>query len=151
MEVLIKKPYDPSVRQPLLISGVSRTKQSFKDETNINLILERHYKTDVMTHINKDPARYEDLPSGIDFQESLNLAITARDSFDALPGQLRAIFQNDPRAFLEFMDDPQNEKRIVALGLREGPESVSETPAVPLPEKTTPVVEPAPNIEPAPE
>lgn len=133
------KPY----RNPFYCTGESRTKQADAEACDINNIMKRYEKTGVLEHIAKNPGRYEHLPGGLDYQLALNLAIGAKEAFDALPGILRAKFGNDAETFLDFMDDPENEKEIIELGLREPEAPVTEEPPID--------VHPVPNIESVPE
>ncbi len=143
----IRSAYSPAVRVPTHPEGKSRTKQSFKDETNINLILAKYEKGGVIDHINNNKGDYINLPSGLDFFTAQNIAINAQSAFDNLPGTVRAKFQNNAKAFLDFMENPENEKEAINLGLRESPASVQTEPVG----QPAPVVEPVPNIEPEPE
>ncbi len=147
MEPVIRSHYNPGPRVKTVITGKSRTKQSFQDETNINKILAKYDAETIEEQLRKNPGAFLDLPSGLDYQTAANMAINARASFDELPGTIRARFQNNPEYFLRFMDEESNEKEIVAMGLREA----KEVPPAPSPTVPAPVVEPAPNIEPVPE
>lgn len=128
--------------------GNSRTKQSFKDDSNINNIMARYEKTEVIDHLQEKPGRFLDLPSGLDYQTAMNMSINARDAFDGLPGTIRAKFQNDPKTFFEFMEDSENDEEIMALGLRPNEDPIPAEP--PEVSEGTDVVEPPKNTEPAP-
>lgn len=147
----IRKPYpDVPYKNPFFTEGPSRTKQADAEAADINNIMKRYEKTGVLDHMSQNPGRYEDLPAGLDYQTALNLAITARESFEALPGTLRAKFDNDAETFLNFMDDPANEKEIIKLGLREVETlDAEEDPVIETP-TPTPVGEPAPIKPPEP-
>lgn len=137
--------YGPKEKVQTHPIGKSRTKQSFADETNINNILKKYDQETIAEQMLKNPGQFLDLPSGLDYQLAMNLAIAAKESFDALPGTLRATFGNDAEKFLDFMEDPDNETEIVEMGLREAP-PVDPTAA---PTEAAPLVESAPNIEPS--
>jgi len=143
----IKTSYGIYPRVQMKPVGKSRTKQSFMDETNINNILKKYDRETMEQQMLNNPGNFIDLPSGLDYQTALNMAINARDAFNALPGTLRANFQNDAKIFLDFMEDPENEEEIVEMGLRE-PQIVQEDISAP-PEP--PTVAPAGNIENTPE
>lgn len=120
----IKKPYGEKPRVQLHPIGESRAKQSFAEECDINNILKKYAKTDVIDHLNKNPGRYEDLPMGVDYQQALNIAINAKQAFDDLPGTLRAHFDNDAGQFLEFMENPENDQAKVEMGLMDAPDAI---------------------------
>lgn len=118
-----------------LVKEPSMTKQSFKDECDINNIVKAFQVTGIIAHINEKAAQgaYIDLPSALDYQESLNIALAAQASFDTLPASVRSRFDNDPAQFLEFMADPQNQDEMITLGLAKDtrPTEVSQ-PVAPL-------------------
>lgn len=82
------------------------TKQSHKKECDIYNILNQFQKTGIFTHINNQQPLYTDLPSDIDYQQSLNLTISANSTFATLPASVRDHFHNDPQRFLAAFHDP---------------------------------------------
>lgn len=110
--------YDKKPRYRSVPVGPSMTKQSFQEETNINNILRKYDRETLEAQALQNPGRFLDLPSGLDYQKALNMAINAKASFDALPGTIRAMFENNAEDFLEFMENPENEEEIISLGLR---------------------------------
>lgn len=111
--------YDKKPRYRTVPEGQSRTKQSFQAEANINNIMKKYDRETLAEQAAMNPGRFLDLPSGIDYQTALNMSINAKAAFDALPGTIRAKFENDAEEFLEFMEDSENEEEIIALGLRD--------------------------------
>lgn len=98
----------------------SRTKQSFKDECNINTILHKYQKTGLVDHVAKHAGRYDDLGSSADYHTALNTVLAARESFESLTSSIRSKFFNDPASFLEFVQNPDNHAELVKLGLAKG-------------------------------
>lgn len=101
------------------VKEASMTKQSFKEECDINNIIRQFSATGIVTHINEKAAQgdYVDLPDPLDYQESLNIVIAAQASFDGLPSSVRNRFGNDPTQFLAFLADPANQDEAIRLGL----------------------------------
>lgn len=120
--------------------GESRTKQSFKAESDINTIMAKHQKTGLIDHVAKFNGRYEDLPDSFDYQTGLNQIIEAEAAFASLPSSIRNRFANDPKEFLAFVEDPENEEEMVDLGLlKRGDMTTQDTPDdEPLPEPEVP-------------
>lgn len=121
-----------------LVKEPSMTKQSFKDECDINNIVRRFELTGQIDHVNAAAAQglYTDLPDGIDLQASLNIVAQAEAAFMALPAAARAEFNNDPVEFVEAFNNPSKEQqeRFVALGLataRPAPEAPPAPPPAP--------------------
>lgn len=109
------------------------TKQSFKDECDINTIMNRYLATGEMPVINERAPQFLDVSSGFDFAAMQDQIIEAEGLFAELPSLLRNRFANNPAEFLAYCADPQNTPEMLKLGLlRERP---SATPAVdPSPE-----------------
>ncbi len=95
----------------------TRTKQSFKEECNINNIMSKYMKDGLLEHVNTHQGRYEDLPSNTDYHDGLNTLLRANEAFNTLTSAIRKQFNNDPAEFLEFITDPENQDEINALGL----------------------------------
>lgn len=94
------------------------TKQSFRDECDINNIVSRWNKTGVVgSSFNNTPGYYGDVSNVADYHASLNLVLAATQGFNALPSSLRERFNNDPAQLLGFLDNPENRDEAIALGL----------------------------------
>ncbi len=84
-----------------------RTKQSFKDETDINKILQRAQKAGTLSHLEKYQGSYGDFADFDFFESSLQLA-KGGEIFDALPSELRSEFHQSPAEFFDYVNDPKN-------------------------------------------
>jgi len=133
------------VTRPVVTSsGVSRTKQSFKDECDINRIVARFRKTGDPFLLN--PAgiapTYADLPDVDSFHDSMNRVLAAEDAFAALPSKVRDRYRNDPGVFLAALADPSQVDFLTAEGIfektrGEAPPKPPEGAAAPSPEPPT--------------
>lgn len=94
----------------------TRTKQSARDECDINFIMKRFQKTGILPSTDRQ-AMYGDFSDVKDFRESLEIVHFAQEQFASLPSAVRKRFGNDPAAFLEFVHDPKNGEEMVKLGL----------------------------------
>lgn len=123
--------------------GSSRTKQSFKDECDINVIVAKYIRTGVIDprSLNAREAMFADVTDVPSYQEALNVVRAAQEGFEALPAKIRDRFENDPAQLLGFMGDPKNEAEAIELGLITGPETPSAPPSTP---PTAPTAPPAP-------
>jgi len=99
-------------KQPTYKDG--RTKQSFKDETDINKILQRAQKTGTISHLNKHQAMYGDF-ANYDFFNNTLMLTKGREVFDDLPSELRREFSNSPAEFFQYVNDPENKDRLKEL------------------------------------
>jgi phage internal scaffolding protein len=92
------------------------TQQHFKDETDINNILRQFNITGLLPENPLSP-RYGDFTGIVDYQSALNAVIAAETEFEALPAQIRAAFNNNPEELINFLDNPDNKDKAIALGL----------------------------------
>lgn len=99
----------------------SLTKQAFKDECDINKIVKRFTKmpVDDVSKMLGTPFQgyYDDFSDVGDLRTVYERIAQAEESFLGLPAKVRADFQNDPVAFLEFSQNPENEKKMREYGL----------------------------------
>lgn len=95
----------------------SRTHQEFKEESDINTIIDRF-------GIGENPIEAQKWVTNVDISDApdnymdvMNQLNTARDQFMSLPAKLRSRFENDPHQFVEFVSNPANSEEMVNLGL----------------------------------
>lgn len=96
-------------------SEPSMTKQEFKDETDINQIMQRYQRTGAIDHFAKWSPSYGEF-TACDLQEAQNLVITARQMFADLPSSIRNLVET-PEGFLNLVQDPANKAKLIELGL----------------------------------
>ncbi len=131
-----------------------RTKQSFRDETDINKILHRAQKAGTLSHLQAYEGTYSDF-ADFDFLEAQLQMTQGREVFDALPSELRNEFKNSSAAFFAHVNDPINAAKddygLKALAMpgrqnidvsgKTAPDDPPVAVATPEPE---PIAEPAP-------
>jgi len=112
----------------------TRTKQSHKDECDINKIIKSFSITGQVDQMKLNAARgiYTDLVGMPDYQEALQITAQAGAAFSTLPSHVRARFDNDPARWLSFMENPANEAEIRSMGLMNNPDP-PPTPQTPPP------------------
>lgn len=105
-----------SVETGLVCADPSMAQQQFRDECDINVILERFNVTGQLPVVPLNP-EFGDFTGVYDYQSALNAVMAAEESFDALPARVRERFGNDPAAFVDFCLDESNREEIRQLGL----------------------------------
>ena len=117
----------------LVFTSPSRTKQSFRDECDINNILRQFNVTGQLPSGSVQP-QYGDFSGITDYQSALNAVMAAQDSFLQLPAKIRAKFDNDPALFVEFASDEANKDEMKALGLlrEQTVQAVDTSPSEPV-------------------
>lgn len=110
--------------------GRSRTKQSMRDETDINNVIKRFTQGGMLTYVNEKSPQYIDVAEMVDYRSALDHVRETDKFFAGLPSKVRTRFNNDAAQFLDFMSDPANEPEARELGLaKELPkEPVDEVP-----------------------
>lgn len=122
MKIEIKKRPNGSKRVLMHCDDDSRTRQEFKNECDLNLIIKRFSKTPEGRSALENArgylsARFGDVSDVPDYQVALNQVKRANEVFEALPAVLRKRFDHDPSKFLEFCDNPNNLDEMRSLGL----------------------------------
>jgi len=90
-----------------------RTKQSFKDSTDIQKIMARFDKTGTISHLTKFEGVYADF-SDFDFHKQSNMLAEGNEIFAALPAEIRREFQQSPAKFFQYVNDPANADQLRA-------------------------------------
>lgn len=95
------------------------THQEFKDESDINTIIDRF-------GIGENPIEAQKWVTNVDiaeapnnYMEVMNQLNEARDQFMSLPAKVRSQFENDPGRFVDFVSDSSNVDEMIRLGLAE--------------------------------
>lgn len=125
--------FRPHERSKMIVRGESRTHQSFKKECDINEIMRKYERQGILSHVNKYGGQYGDFVSAPDYHTAMNVMMEAEEMFGALPAKVRAKFANDPAAFLEFAQNPDNLEEMRELGLARRSESELPDPVKPGP------------------
>ena len=110
--------YAASNESGLACEEPSLAQQHFKEECDINTILQKFSITGILPEAPLSP-RYGDFTGIGDYHTALNRVIAAQEEFDALPAQIRARFENDPAKLIEFLENEMNRPEAEELGLVE--------------------------------
>jgi len=115
----------------------SLAQQHMKDECDINVIVERFGVTGQLPVRAIEPS-YGDFSGVSDYHTALNKIKAADEAFMALPAKLRAKFDHDPNALLNFLENEQNRGEAIELGLIDGePVAQPIVSAVETPKETS--------------
>jgi phage internal scaffolding protein len=123
------------------------TRQEFKDECDINVIMRRYQSTGELPILNQGNAQFLDVTASLQFQDSMNFIADAQSMFNELPSAIRDRFYNDPGQFLDFCSNDANRTELARMGLL-SPEATSEALSPPAP--LTPPASPTKSPEPPP-
>lgn len=124
----------------LMPEGSGRTKQAFRDQVNINKIVERSKAGQLVTHLNGRQPFYGDVSDMKDYQYACDLVVKAEGLFEQMSSKVRQRFDNDPSKMIAFLQDKDNLEEAEKLGMvvrrpADPPKAPEAPPAVPEPPK----------------
>lgn len=139
----------PTPKVVVNFHATGRTKQQFAAECDINNIMLKFEKNQLVEHVNEHKGDYGDFATFESYHDSVNRVIEAQDAFMTVPAKIRAEFANDPASFLAFVQNPDNLDKMVEMGLAHQRSSeAAETQ--PLPKAPANPTVPDPEPQPAP-
>ena len=96
------------------------TQQQFKTECDINHIMAQYEQTnllvDPLVSRNAGEPLFGDFSEMPDLMTAQNKLIEAQELFMSIPSRIRKEFDNDPLAFVEFCQNPDNEAKLREYG-----------------------------------
>jgi len=105
-----------SAESGLACQPPSMTQQQFKEECDINTIVQRFGVTGQLPVTTRMPS-YGDFSGVSSYQDALNLVRASGEAFMGLASGVRSRFDNDPGKLLAFLADEANRDEAVKLGL----------------------------------
>jgi phage internal scaffolding protein len=106
--------------------GDTKTNQSYKDQYDINKIIDRYNRTGEFRPLRKTEPVFRDL-SAFDFEQMENRIAEIEGQFTQLPVEIRKRFDHSALEMLRFLENPKNRDEAIKLGLVKPPkESAAE-------------------------
>jgi hypothetical protein len=96
----------------------SMTDQQYKEDTDVNNIIEKFRKTGQIMHVAQIQGKFADVADIQSLQESMVLVSKAQEHFAQLPGETRSQFGNSVINMVKFLADPANDEKAVKMGLK---------------------------------
>jgi len=123
-KVFVRNPYNydmalVSQETGLTCNDPSLTQQHMKDECDINVLVERFGITGQFPVSPLEPT-YGDFSGVSDYHSALNAIRASDEAFMALPAKIRARFDHDPNALLNFLQNEDNRNEAIEIGLIDG-------------------------------
>lgn len=120
--VFLRTPYNYDVDAASVLTGLTcpeetKTQQQFKEESDINTIVERFGLTGEVPSDFRVPLSGDFTEHANDFHSALNLILESEREFMRLPAEVRNRFDNDPQKLLDFVEDAANIDEARALGI----------------------------------
>lgn len=104
------------------------TQQHFRDECDVNKLMEQYSYSDLVLHATQFKGQYGDFTCIPDYQEACNQILKAEEMFMTLPADIRVQFNNSPGEFLAFAGDEANKAKMQEMGLM--PKDIPTNPPV---------------------
>lgn len=126
---------DGARRVQVDLGGISRTKQSFRDSTDVNLIVKNHTEGGWLSNLNPRQPMYGDFSGPTDLLDAYETVKAAEDDFATLPAAVRTACDESPVKLLQMLAVKEDAQLLVDAGLPvEGLEPTPEPePAEPAP------------------
>ncbi|MEG8107025.1 hypothetical protein [Escherichia marmotae] len=124
--------YDPPPSPGIEFKEPTMTQQHFRDECDINKIVERAVRTgDTTVFTSAQRAEFYDASAITDYVDAMALIDDVHDDFKSLPSTIRSMFGNNVKQYVEWMSNPANWNKARELGLLSGgEESATERASV---------------------
>lgn len=107
---------EPNVTGELRCKDESLTKQSFEQESNINVIFARAIRNGwdprLLPQVEQ---QFADVSQVGDYRDAQDRILRGQEIFSQLSAQDRLRFANDPAVFFEFAVDPANEEEVARM------------------------------------
>lgn len=95
----------------------SLAQQHLAEECDINHIVATFTRTGQLPQHSMPPLQQDFSDRVYSFQDAMDLVVQARESFQAMPAEVRNRFQNDPAKFVDFCSDEANRDDMRKMGL----------------------------------
>lgn len=113
---MIRKPFK-RYRSTAPIGGPSVTKQSFKEDCDVNVIVNKFMSGGELTHLNRLAPQFGDVSSAVDLQAALELVEDAWEEFERLPARVRSACDNSPVNFEHMISSEEGRAELARLGM----------------------------------
>lgn len=127
----------------IVFTQPSLAQQHFRDESDVNYIVNRYLQTGVMENVSSNPPVYGDISTfdaDFDLRRAYEAVGAAEDGFMQLPSDIRKKLDNDPSKLVLWLSDESNRADAIKYGLFNAPE-----PA-PKPEQAEPTPAPSASV-----
>lgn len=119
--VQLRTPYnydrdDASIATALYCEDETLTQQQYKEEADINVMLERFGVTGVISQNIRQPIQ-ADFVEAMTYHEAQNAMRQADEAFMELPSKIRERFKNDAGLFHDYFADEKNRAEAEEMGL----------------------------------
>jgi len=116
----IKSAFSEVTKVTTINTMPTMTKQALAEQLDVNNIIKRYNKTGILPQAQAFEAQYGEFNS-YDLREAIEKVDKAAALFEAVPSQIRATFDNDAGAFIDYATNPANIQQMAKWGLANMP------------------------------
>jgi phage internal scaffolding protein len=110
--------YDHHKAEGLTTTEPTRTQKQFKEECDINHILDKYQQQELVPTSDRQPLFGDFTDERItDYHLAMQTITGVGELMQQLPAKVRDRFKNNPAAILDFIADPNNHQEARDLGL----------------------------------
>lgn len=107
---------DPDTGEVIIL-----TKQDFKDECDLNLLMQRYTPQMLIESYNASMGVYGDYSDVMSHQDARERVMLTQSWFESLPAKMRSMFDHDVSKCVEYLENPSNTDEAIQLGLLKKP------------------------------
>lgn len=100
-----------------ILDPISKTDQSDKNMTDINVIMKNYLKTGVLPNFKQKVAQYIDTTQIPSYMEAHEQITRANELFRALPSEVRKLMNNDPSQLEQVIKNPNYREVLEKHGI----------------------------------
>lgn len=106
------------IKSALMCVDETKTQQQYKKQQDIKEIIKKYNATGLLNkNIMANDPMFDDVSEIKDYQDAQNSIAKAAQEFDKLPEAVRAKFNYNPAALLDYLNDSENKEEAIELGL----------------------------------
>ncbi|AXL15554.1 internal scaffolding protein [Microviridae sp.] len=117
---------ESDISQKIQFTEKTLTQQQYKEQADINFIMQKYGEQAVLQHYSQFEGDYSEFTDDFDYQTVRNKLLDADAMFLSLPSNIRQKFNNNPKKFLDFVQDEDNLEELYTLGLKKRPTTNTE-------------------------
>lgn len=115
-------------RKSIDCSSPKLTDQSFKNQCDVNIIMENYAKTGMLSHVTTITPTFTDNTLVPSLEDAFNIVNRAEEAFSELPPAIRKLMDNNPSNLELFIQNPDNQEILVKHGVLVEKTQVIQTP-----------------------
>jgi phage internal scaffolding protein len=106
-------------RKKLYCKDISKTDQSYKKSTDINVLIAKYQKTGIVPNLHQRTGSYGDFSEVPTLEDAFERVNSAIEAFNSLPADIRKLMDNDASQLASWLSNEDNHEMAIKYGLLE--------------------------------